>query len=53
MARLARRCHVDRVDPQPVGHVGQVGELLGGGFLKIIPIVIPTYAGMKTSFYAD
>ena len=24
-----------------------------GGFLKIIPIGVPTYAGMKTGFYAD
>ena len=25
----------------------------GGGFLKIISVGIPTYAGMKTGFYAD
>ena len=35
------------------GRHGKPEQVPGGGFLKIIPIGIPTYAGMKIGFHAD
>ena len=33
--------------------ISEPSAQLRGGFLKIISVGIPTYAGMKTGFYAE
>ena len=48
---LLRHDEVTGLQPEDLS--GQLPIVLGRGFLKMIPIGIPTYAGMKTSFHAD